>query len=68
MNTQAIIARLRERAAVQDACGCWSLDRSAADELERLVSALEKEYGNGYTEGHKVGYAFGQLDAKLGCK
>lgn len=41
MDTQALIARLRERAATQDACGCWSLDKAAADELERLV-AIEK--------------------------
>ena len=40
MNTQKIIARLRERAATQDARGSWSLDRAAADELERL-SALD---------------------------
>ena len=38
MDTQALIARLRERAATQDACGCWSLDKAAADELERLVA------------------------------
>jgi len=38
MNTQKLIARLRERAATQDACGCWSLDRAVADELERLVA------------------------------
>jgi len=37
MDTQKLIARLRERAATQDACGCWSLDRAAADELERLA-------------------------------
>lgn len=36
MDTQALIARLRERAATQDACGCWSLDKVAADELDRL--------------------------------
>ena len=36
MDTQKLIARLRERAATQDACGCWSLDRAVADELERL--------------------------------
>lgn len=41
MNTQKLIARLRERAATQDACGCWSLDRAVADELERLA-AIEK--------------------------
>lgn len=38
MNTDKLIARLRERAATQDACGCWSLDRTAADELERLAA------------------------------
>jgi len=65
MDTQKLIARLRERAATQDACGCWSLDRAVADELERLVAALEKEYAAGYTEGHKVGYGFGRLDAQL---
>jgi len=37
MDTQKMIARLRERAATQDACGCWSLDRAVADELERLA-------------------------------
>ena len=37
-DTQKLIARLRERAATQDACGCWSLDRTAADELERLAN------------------------------
>ena len=40
MDTQKLIARLRERAATQDACGCWSLDRAVADELERLSKAL----------------------------
>ena len=38
MDTQKLIARLRERAATQDACGCWSLDRAVADELERLAA------------------------------
>lgn len=41
MDTQKLIARLRERAATQDACGCWSLDRAVADELERLVASAQ---------------------------
>ena len=40
MDTQKLIARLRERAATQDACGCWSLDRAVADELERQADEL----------------------------
>ena len=47
MDTQKLIARLRERAATQDACGCWSLDRAVADELERLAkdNAQYREVG-----------------------
>lgn len=37
MDAHTIIARLRERAATQDAAGGWSLDRAAADMLERLA-------------------------------
>ena len=36
MDTQKLIARLRERAATQDACGCWSLDRAVAERDEML--------------------------------
>jgi len=57
VNTQALIARLRERAATQDAAGGWSLDRAAADELERLAkveqvarAVVRQEFdGNGVT-------------------
>ena len=57
MNTQALIARLRERAATQDAAGGWSLDRAAANELERLAevervarTVVRQEFdGNGVT-------------------
>jgi len=42
MDTQKLIARLRERAATQDACGCWSLDRAVADEVERLAGRIRQ--------------------------
>jgi len=42
MDTHKLIARLRERAATQDACGCWSLDRAVADELDVLTGRIRQ--------------------------
>lgn len=40
MDTRKLISRLREQAATHDAG--WSLYRSAADEIERLLTAQER--------------------------
>lgn len=55
MDTQKLVARLRERAATQDACGCWSLDKIAADELERLT-----------VEVYRLAVAVAERDEMLG--
>ena len=54
MDTQKLIARLRERAATQDACGCWSLDRAVADELERLAREVALLRADAVSDGESI--------------
>lgn len=51
MDTKKLINRLREQAATHDAG--WSLYRTAADEIERLLTAQERaEFGREEPQKH----------------